>query len=174
MKPTCLSVTGREFLEELEDVAQCYGTFPNVLRCDNGPPFNGKEVDDFCRKQGILLVRGVPHHAQGQGLVERRNANVAFAFVATLCAKATDEWQVKPHLGNIEFILNTLYSEPFGGSPFFVMNGYEPRTALCRVDWSSAAAVSETLGVPKGFTLDDMMDIVAARHARPRIPLFRV
>lgn len=162
------TTTGAEAIEELEDVAQAWSTYPRVIRCDNGPPFNGHEFDAWCAENGIVLVRGVPHHSQGQGMVESRHRGIAHALVATLGRTAPADWGVKPHLGRIEFFLNALYSEPLGGSPHFIMYGREPHVPVSRVDWSNASEVSDALGVPRSFKEDDLLNIYAEGIAQMR------
>lgn len=45
--------------------------YPDVIRSDNGPPFNGSEWIDYCDKKGIKPEFSTPAFPQQNGLVER-------------------------------------------------------------------------------------------------------
>lgn len=160
--------TAEELIEELEEVATIYGTYPVVIRSDNGPPFNSEAFKRWCGARGIMHVPGIPYHSQGQGKVETRFRGVANALMATLGARASYEWCDPPHLARLEMIMNSMYCEPLGGSPFWAMYGRDPRTALsASADWTSATFGSDVLDAPK-LTYDDLMNIIAESHGRIR------
>lgn len=131
------SIDAETVIRELEIVIGLNGTSPVVLRCDNGPPFNSAVFADWCMANAIRLVPGVPHHSQGQGIVETKFRGIAHALMATLGRKAPREWWTGPHLQMVELFLNSLVCEPMGCSPHCVLFGEEPRSALSAADWTT-------------------------------------
>ena len=153
-------------LEELDDVVSSFGTRPVVVRSDNGPPFNSADYEAWCTANGITPVRGVPHHSQGQGLVETRFRPLAAAIIAVLGHKAPHEWWPGMLLSRLEGILNSTVGQPNGGSPFWVMHGLEARTPLsAQFDWLAPGFCASELGIPTA-TSEDIQEIVAQHHAR--------
>ena len=159
--PSC---TAKEVAEELLEAFTSFGTRPVVLRTDGGPPFNSEELRAFTEGEGVTLVLGVPHHSQGQGLVESRIRSIAAAIMATLGYKAPREWFRGPWLNRLEGIINASIVEDLGASPYGVLMGREPRTALAAQIWSSANYGAEALGLA-GATLGDINEIIAEHHA---------
>ena len=162
--PSC---TAKEVAEELLEAFTSFGTRPVVLRTDGGPPFNSEELRSFCGGEGVTLVLGVPHHSQGQGLVETRIRSIASAIMATLGHKAPREWFRGQWLNRLEGIINASVVEDLGASPYCVLMGREPRTALAAQIWSSANYGAEALGMA-GATLGDINEIIAEHHAAVR------
>ena len=158
--------TGEQVCEELEEAIISYGTRPELIRSDDGPPFDSAEYKAFCETEGIVSVLGVAYHSQGQGLVENRFLGLARALIAVLGHKAQQQWFVGPLLGRLEGIINSTYCEPLGGSPYWVLHGVEPRTrAVAAADWSSSDFGSRVLGL-ESATFNDLNEIVAAHHGR--------
>ena len=158
---------GKELVEELEEVVAINATCPAVIRCDNGAPFNAGLFAAWCKTKGIRLVHGVPHHSQGQGMVETRFRGIAHALVAVLGRKASRDWWVTPHLQQLEMIINSMHCEPIGGSPAFVLFGVEPRLGeAASVDWSTPRFGS-AVGVGT-FTYEELQNAVAEGHTRMR------
>lgn len=44
--------------------------FPDTMKSDNGPPFNGDEYSRFCHERGIKTIFSTPHFPQQNGMVE--------------------------------------------------------------------------------------------------------
>ncbi|XP_055604150.1 uncharacterized protein K02A2.6-like [Uranotaenia lowii] len=53
----------------LDDIFNKEG-FPENIKTDNGPPFNGQEYKDYCTERGINLIYSTPYYPQQNGLVE--------------------------------------------------------------------------------------------------------
>jgi hypothetical protein len=155
----------KELLEELDEVVTINASLPAVIRCDNGAPFNSTEFAAWCADRNITLVHGVPHHSQGQGSVETKFRPIAHALMATLGKKAAADWKVHPHIQRLEFIINTMYCEPIGGSPYFAVFGREPRTPLAaKTSWTDSAVARflETATI----SAEDVQNIIGEHHAR--------
>ena len=156
--------TAEEVIEEMEEVAASFGTYPAVIRCDGGQPFTSVEFKSFCDRYGIQLVVGVPYHSQGQGLVETRFRGIAGAIIATLGHKAPTDWWKGPLLAKLEHVINSTICEPIGGSPYWAMNAREPRSALsAQTDWTNTAFGEQVLGV-EAASFEDYVAIIAAHH----------
>ena len=157
--------TATEVCEELEEAFVSFGTRPVVLRSDSGPPFDSNEFKEFCAREGVTPVLGVPYHSQGQGLVESRFRGIAASIMAALGGRATQAWLEGPFLGRLEGAINSTICGPAGGSPTWVLTGREPRTRLASaVDWSSPSFGDATCGV-ESLTLEVFNEVIAAHHA---------
>ena len=161
----CPAATGKELCEEIEEVINDMGTSPVVIRSDGGQPFDSEEYRDFCTHWNIRPVVGIPHHSQGQGLVETRFRGIAAAIIATMGARAPRLWYKGPLLGRLERIINSTKVEPLGGSPYWARFGKEPRTPLTSVDWTAQSFSEELFGV-KGFSHEDYNNIIAEHHSQ--------
>jgi hypothetical protein len=160
------AATGKEVCEELEEVMISYGTMPVIIRSDNGPPFDSAYYEAFCKRHRITPIRGVPHHSQGQGMVETRFRPIAAAIMATLGHKAPLAWWRGRLLARLEGIINSTFCEPIHGSPYWAMYGHEPRTMLSAcVDWTAANFGEQSLEL-KEATFEDYNAIIAEHHGR--------
>ena len=157
--------TAKQVCEELGEAIASFGTRPVILRSDGGPPFNSSELEMFCELEGVRLVRGAPEHSEGQGKVETLIRQIASALIATLGHKAQHQWADGSLLTRLEGIINSTVCEPTGSSPYGVLMGREPRTALsARVHWEAPDFGAKVVGVD-GATLNDVSEIVAQHHA---------
>lgn len=59
----------------LEETFESYAK-PRKLLCDNGPPFQSREFQEWCRKEGIKLVHSTPLWPRQNGMVERFMLNI--------------------------------------------------------------------------------------------------
>ncbi|XP_062541058.1 uncharacterized protein K02A2.6-like [Armigeres subalbatus] len=53
----------------LDDIFQKEG-FPKTIKTDNGPPFNGQEFAEYCKRRGITMIFSTPLFPQQNGLAE--------------------------------------------------------------------------------------------------------
>ncbi|XP_031330712.1 uncharacterized protein K02A2.6-like [Photinus pyralis] len=58
-------------ISKFRTVFSCFG-LPEILITDNGPPFNSKEFEIFCRSNGIQLKHSPPYHPPSNGAVEKQ------------------------------------------------------------------------------------------------------
>ncbi|XP_055527135.1 uncharacterized protein K02A2.6-like [Wyeomyia smithii] len=65
VKSTSFEVTKR-VLEEIFDKEG----FPESMKSDNGPPFNGEDYKQYCHERGIKTIFSTPFFPQQNGLVE--------------------------------------------------------------------------------------------------------
>ena len=161
--PKC---TTDEVIEELYEVFHEFGTWPRVLRTDNGPPFHSKEFEAFCVENHIMHVKGVPHHSQGQGMVETRFRPIANALMATLGAKAAMWWMSRRpnYLSRLQFAINSTPCIPLDMSPFEALTGRKAHTSRsAKFDWTSADFGQYVLGDP-AVTYENVQAIIAAHH----------
>ena len=161
----CNDATGREVAEEMLEAAYTFGTFPVVIRTDNGPCFISTEFQAFCLQHRIEWVPGIPDHHQGQGLAETRIRTLADALIATLGHKAPSDWNYQKTLPKLEFIFNSTFSDGVRGSPYWVLHGREPRTFLsATLDWEAPSAATELLGHPE-MNANTINNLVAEHHS---------
>jgi len=154
-----------DVVEALNDVIEDFGTRPYMLRTDGGPPFDSVTLDRFCTEEGINKVLGIPYHSQGQGLVETRFRTIAGAIMATLGHKAPHLWFAGRMLRVLENLINSTFVESIHGSPYWAMNGREPRTKLAAMlDWTVPNWGESVLGIA-GAGYNDYMEIVSQHHA---------
>lgn len=64
-----------ETIRNLEEIFAIFG-FPQTITCDNGPPYNSKELKTYCNNSGITILHTPPMLAQANGLVERQNRSI--------------------------------------------------------------------------------------------------
>lgn len=66
-----------------------YGTLPETLVSDNGPPFDSAEFLQFCTSLSITSKRIPPYHPESNGVAER-SVGVAKAALAKLFPEGPD------------------------------------------------------------------------------------
>ena len=160
--------SAKEVCEELREAICDFGTRPVVIRSDGGQPFNSDEYRKMCKEEGILPVIGVAYHSPGQGAVETKIRAIAAAIIATLGGKAQTAWFKGDTLMKLESVINSTVVEHLGMSPYRIMYGREPRTALsAKLDWSNGDFGSMVLGV-KEVSLDDVNNIITTHHETVR------
>ena len=150
----------KEVIEELREVFASFGTTPIVLRTDGGQPFDSAAYKAYCREEGITPVVGIPHHSQGQGLVENRFKLIAGAIIATLGHKAPREWFKGQLLADLERHINNTYVSSIGSTPFEAMHGFRARTRL-----SASTGATDLLSGFPAATSEDLDNIIAAHHS---------
>ena len=156
--------TAAEVLEELAEVALSFGTTPTVIRSDGGQPFDSSDYKKWCEERGIRPIKGLPGHSRGQGMVETRFKTIADAIMASLGGKAPTNWWQGTLLARLEGIINSTYVESVGGSPWWVLTGFEPRTLLSAMtDKSNVAFGADVLGMP-GVSFEIYNNMIAAHH----------
>jgi len=161
----CNDATGKEVAEEMLEAAYTFGTFPVILRTDNGPCFIATEFQTFCKAHQVEWVPGIPDHHQGQGLAETRMRTLAEALIATLGHKAPSDWNYQKTLPKLEHIFNSTFCDGVRGSPYWVLHGREPRTFLsASLDWDAPAAAVELLGHPE-MDANTINNLIGVHHS---------
>jgi len=160
------AVTGKEAIAALDDCIACFGTRPKVLRTDGGQPFDSTEFKTWAQEEGITVIVGVPHHLQGQGMVETRFRGIASAIIATLGANAPADWAKGGLLIKLENVIITTVVMPIAGSPSWVLTDREPRMRLsAATDFDDQDYGEHVLGMA-GLPADDLMNIIVQHHDR--------
>lgn len=84
------NTTATKTIDELEAIFY-EQTYPETIRCDNGPPFSSEQFLVYCKNKNIRLVKTIPYWPQMNGLVERQNRGILRAL---RIAKATNkDWR---------------------------------------------------------------------------------
>lgn len=110
--------TARKTIEALENVF-IEQTYPETIRCDNGPPFSSEEFSQYCTSKNIKLSRTIPYWPQMNGLVERHNRGILRAL---RIAKATKEdW--RKAIRDYEYMYNTTPHSMTGKAPLELLSG---------------------------------------------------
>ena len=157
--------TAKELIEEMNEAVWANGTAPVVIRSDGGANFRSAEFEEWCKQRGITNTRGYAHHSQGQGKVETKIRSIASSIIATLGHRAPTLWLKGTMIQELEYTINSTICEPIGGSPFWAMHGFEPRTRLsASVDWCSPTLGADLLGDSKA-DINDLSNILAAYHS---------
>ncbi|KAE8738187.1 hypothetical protein FOCC_FOCC016341 [Frankliniella occidentalis] len=93
---------------------------PEILICDRGPHFTGKDFREFVERMGVKELNIVPpriHHSNGaaEAAIKRIKDNIKF-----YCKNNTSEWQTL-----LPFVLNTVNGsvQSNGRSPYELMYG---------------------------------------------------
>ncbi|XP_058826834.1 uncharacterized protein K02A2.6-like [Topomyia yanbarensis] len=78
----------------LDDIFEREG-FPESIKSDNGPPFNGADYSQFCHERGIKTIFSTPHFPQQNGMVENymKIINKSMAIAASAGSNYNDELQ---------------------------------------------------------------------------------
>ena len=66
------SKSGEKVLQALQEYCHTCG-YPKKIVCDNGKELCNKQMDTFCKNNGITITHGAPRTPQTQGLIERSN-----------------------------------------------------------------------------------------------------
>ncbi|XP_041786794.1 uncharacterized protein K02A2.6-like [Anopheles merus] len=75
MKITSASKT----IEALETICKDQ-SYPESIRCDNGPPFSSEEFKNYFKRKDIKIIHTIPYWPQMNGLVERNNRGILRAL----------------------------------------------------------------------------------------------
>lgn len=122
----CVAATSACAIQGLASWCYNHGV-PVTARTDGGPHFSSNETQRWTDARGIRLQLGCPDHAQGQGLVERRNGLLT-PLLKALCAGDRTSWA--RHLPSAAFIINTSYCRGIGMSPWQARYGRAARSDL--------------------------------------------
>lgn len=69
------STKADETIKSLQEIFPLLG-YPESITCDNGPPFNSREFQQYCDSYQIEIIHTIPMWAQANGLVERQNRSI--------------------------------------------------------------------------------------------------
>lgn len=94
-------------------------TYPEIIRCDNGPPFNSSEFADYCSRKDIQLIRTIPYWPQMNGLVERQNQGILRTLRIAKAIKA--DW--RKAIQDYVYAYNTTPHSVTGKAPTELLTG---------------------------------------------------
>ncbi len=96
--------------------------------------------------------------------METKIREIAAAIIATLGGRAQTAWFKGQTLMRLESIINSSVVGHLGMSPYRIMYGREPRTALAaKLDWRSEDYGRMVLG-DETLTLEGVNNIIAVHH----------
>lgn len=99
---------------------------PDVIKSDNGPPFNGQEFHNECRKLGIEVVHSAPYHPQENATAERSHRPMKKTMIiANVCGRNS----LKALRKYVSFHNHAPLSR-CGLSPFEIITGWKAKTGL--------------------------------------------
>ena len=145
----CQDVTAGTVVHFLETVFAREG-FPRELISDNGPAFRSRELREYLDRSGVRHIFSSPYSPQTCGMVERRNRTVKGAIQSARLAREPRSGYLRRFLGEYRATAHSATGE----SPFFLMRGREPRTAL------------DVFGQPQVAEGDDRQRAMRERHRR--------
>ncbi len=115
----CRSTSAEDAIVALQAWFRHYGA-PSVLVTDNCSQFKNEAMQAFCSNWGTTQRFGTPYHPAGQGVVERRNAEIKRHLRACQLEDGGD-WP--GHLPTVTAILNNVPYTKSGLSAFQLMFG---------------------------------------------------
>ncbi|XP_041785953.1 uncharacterized protein K02A2.6-like isoform X1 [Anopheles merus] len=142
------NITASKTIEAIETICKDQ-TFPESIRCDNGPPFSSEEFRSYCKTKDIKIVHSIPYWPQMNGLVERNNRGI----LRTLrIAKAQNsDW--RKAIEEYEHMYNTTPHSITGKAPLELLNGRPVKGLLpslkTATDWNRDKDVKERDAIRK-------------------------
>ena len=121
----CSDASAGTIVQFLETVFAREG-LPLELISDNGPAFRSRELGAFLSRCGVRQTFSSPYSPQTCGLVERMNRTVKDAVQSARLAREPRSTFLRRFLGEYRATSHPATGE----SPFCLMRGREPRTAL--------------------------------------------
>ena len=97
------SKSGEKVLQALQEYCYTYG-YPKKIVYDNGKEFCNKQMDTFCKNNGITITHGAPRTPQTQGLIERSNRSCKEdmqTFIVSTAGKDVSNWC--KYLGEVSY-----------------------------------------------------------------------
>ena len=73
---------------------------PEVVRHDGGPPYNGKEWQDYAKQMGFKTDQTTPYHPQANGLVEKFNRSIVKMIHGAIAEQKDPKMEVYKFLSN--------------------------------------------------------------------------
>ena len=103
---------------------------PKAFTSDGGTHFTGQMMQMVSSRLGVVHHFGVANVSWSHGTVERMNCKVVKPFRAVLSERRRppNEWPLA--LGAVQWALNSTYRERMGATPFQMMTGRPPATAM--------------------------------------------
>ena len=103
---------------------------PKVFTSDDGTHFTGQVMQMVSSRLGVVHHFGVANVLWSHGTVERMNREVVKTFRAVLSERhrPSSEWPLA--LGAVQWAFNSAYRERMGTTPFQMMTGRPPATAM--------------------------------------------
>jgi len=99
---------------------------PELLVCDNGPPFASREFMEYCEKNDIKLLHSPPYNPESNGEAERNVQTLKNMMKKNMEEYDSDIFQeILSKVRNIPNVSGNLPSE--------LIFGFEPRTSLTKL-----------------------------------------
>ena len=74
--------------------------YPEIVRHDGGPPYNGREWREYARQLGFKTDKTPPYHPQANGLVEKFNRSIVKMIHGAIAEKRDPKVEVQKFLTN--------------------------------------------------------------------------
>lgn len=116
-------------IETLRNIFVTFG-IPNQIVSDNGPPFNSKEFEVFCRSNGIEVLKSPVYHPQSNGSAERAVQTLKQGMKKSLIdpKKKSEPFNLK--LNRFLFSYRTTPTSVTNLSPSRMIFNFKPRTLI--------------------------------------------
>jgi hypothetical protein len=98
---------------------------PDYIISDRGPQFASKVFKEMGRLLGVTLAMTTAYHPQADGETERVNQDIG-AYLRLFCSNNPEKWLEL--IAVMEFSHNNRIHAVTTKSPFYLMNGFEPRS----------------------------------------------
>lgn len=121
------STTLSKVLEKLVDFFCVFG-LPTELVSDNGPPFQSKGLEIFCKMHGIILTHSPPYHPSSNGQAERAVRTIKNVFFK-FCL-GVEDLPLDKRLQKFKLYHNNSPSTVTGKTPSELIFAFKPKTLL--------------------------------------------
>lgn len=140
----------------IDSVVRHHG-LPASIVSDRDPRFTGHFWQQFWKRLGTTLSMSTAYHPQTDGRSEREQRTMT-QYLRSFCAFRPTDWDEMLPLA--ELAMNSMKQASTGQSPFFLLYGREPATALDRA--LTTGAQSQSLSVTDG----GVNPVALERHQR--------
>jgi len=112
-------------------LSRCFCTFgsPEILVCDNGPPFGSKELKTYCNNNSIRLLHSPPYNPESNGLAERGVQTIKKILIKSLCYER-EITRMQTIIDDILLSYRNTPSSDTGCCPAEIMLSFKPKTQL--------------------------------------------
>uniref|UniRef100_A0A2S2ND60 RNA-directed DNA polymerase n=1 Tax=Schizaphis graminum TaxID=13262 RepID=A0A2S2ND60_SCHGA len=112
-------------------LSRCFCTFgsPEILVCDNGPPFGSKELKTYCNNNSIKLLHSPPYNPESNGLAERGVQTIKKLLIKSLCNER-EITRIQTKIDDVLLSYRNTPSADTGCCPAEIMLNFNPKTQL--------------------------------------------
>lgn len=115
-------------IKKLLEIFEVFG-FPKQLVSDNGPPFQSFKFNQFCKLNGIEILKSPPYHPESNGLAERAVKTVKTVF-KKYCLSTERALSMEQRIHKFLLYYRNTPTTVNGRTPSSLMFAFKPRIVL--------------------------------------------